>query len=88
LALAIYPGKSGQLVPAAIPGRNQTEFLEPLQREVVAANIYHDHNAVDWRLAGRTRRTFPGRQPAIVAVHLLVVRPANGNNLAILPKYA
>jgi len=72
-ALSIHPGDFGQLVPAAIPGRNRYELPRPLQRDVLAAGIYHDDNAVDSRRAGRTRRTFPGQQPALGAFHGLDV---------------
>ena len=47
LALAIYPGNTGQLVPAAIPGKNRSESPEPLPREAVAAAIHHKHNSLD-----------------------------------------
>jgi hypothetical protein len=56
--------------PAVIPGNNRSRSLETLGREAVVAAIYHEHNALNWRLAARTTWTCPGPLPAFAAHQL------------------
>jgi hypothetical protein len=46
-----------------------------LGREAVVAGIYHEHNALNWRLSARTTWTCRGPLPVIAALQLQNVRP-------------